>query len=64
MSYLPLQLNTSRAELVEVIRDGATTEFLHDRVLMGDRDVVLVINLMVRGLAGDELSGSRWLAAR
>ena len=48
MSYLPLQLNTSRAELVEVIRDGATTEFLHYRVRMGDRDVVLVINMMLR----------------
>ena len=49
MSYLPLQLNTSRAELVEVIRDGQTTEFLHYRVRMGDRDVVLVISMMVRG---------------
>jgi hypothetical protein len=43
-SYLPIQLVTSRAELVEVIRDGATTEHLHYRARIGERDIVLVID--------------------
>ena len=49
MSFLPLQLNTSRAELVEVIRDGDVTEFLHYLVRMGNREIMLVISMIHRG---------------
>jgi hypothetical protein len=48
MSYLPLALDTSRAELIEIMRDGDTTERLYYQVRMGDRDVVLAISPLHR----------------
>jgi hypothetical protein len=44
MTCLPLQLDTLRAELAEVYRDGDTTELLHYCVRFGDREIVLVIS--------------------
>ena len=48
MNDLPIQLDTSRAELIEIVRDGDTTERLHYQVRMGNRDIVLVISLIHR----------------
>jgi len=49
MTYLPLQLDTRRAELAEILRDGDTTELLHYRVRFGERDIVLVISQIHHG---------------
>lgn len=48
-TYLPIRLDTSRAELVEIVRDGDTTERLHYRIRMGDREVVIVISSILPG---------------
>jgi hypothetical protein len=49
MTDLPLHLDTHRAELVEIIRDGDVTERLHYRVRMGRREVVLAISTIHGG---------------
>ena len=49
LSCLPILLETSRAELVEIVRDGDTTERLHYRLRMGNREIVLVVSPILRG---------------
>jgi hypothetical protein len=49
MTDLPWHLDTRRAELVEIVRDGDTTERLHYRVRMGNREIVLAISTIHGG---------------